>query len=345
MRAQVATEYTLLTAVSIALFAVVAVLVYSQMGDIGKVQALDKTRGAMQDITNAANEVYLQGSGARKTILVSLPAEIDPATLAVLNNSVTVKFRDSDISVKSEVPIYGTFQNETTFYLDVVSEGMIVRIGVPQFVTSPTSLFYSMCANITASQNKILTVTNNQNSSTEVNITLSWGYAGVNVTVSDSSVNLSQGESKNITVTAAATATNVNVYTGSLTLYSSSYSLTVPITISTDACGGANATNVSQVRIHLYKNSSYATEKVAFDLPQNATITTGNWSANSTVTLDIRDPSNMSVSGYPKNVLMNSSGGYSESVTLGWSTLGIYTVVVNDSTITTNSTFNWLGCT
>jgi len=75
-------------------------------------------------------------------------------------------------------------------------------------------------------------------------------------------------------------------------------------------------------------------EKVAFDLPPNVVITLGNWTANSTVTLDVKDIANASVSGYPKDVQVNSSGGYSETWNIGTYGTGQYTIFSNDSTKT-----------
>jgi len=114
-------------------------------------------------------------------------------------------------------------------------------------------------------------------------------------------------------------------------------------------CTGGSIQNVtctdaSRIIIKTYSNSTYTHEKLAFSTSTtNVTITTGNWTANSNISIDIKDPSSTSVSGYPKVVTTNSSGGYQDI----WPIVGpsgTYTVVTTDQIIVKNTTFSVLGC-
>jgi hypothetical protein len=100
---------------------------------------------------------------------------------------------------------------------------------------------------------------------------------------------------------------------------------------------------VSYILVDTYNDSGYSSTHYSFTLPKMVTVSTDGWSSNSYVTLDLKDPTNISVSGYPKLVQTNSSGGYSEQ----WPTdsaYGNYVFIANWSSFFTNTTFSVLPC-
>jgi len=201
---------------------------------------------------------------------------------------------------------------------------------------------------MTQTQNKTLTFTNQKNSSITINLTKSWNHneTETDFNLSDSSIVLEIGESKTVAVTAIDYPYYIDTYSGSIIASTTdiiNYSLEIPITISVISCEGVSQ-NISRVEILTFSNSSYIKEKKAFGIPQNVTITTGNWTETSSITIDILDPLHSSVSGYPKSVQTNSSGGYVDI----WYVLGptgTYTIYVNDSANTINTTFQLVSCT
>ncbi|MEM2974076.1 MAG: hypothetical protein QW112_00395, partial [Candidatus Micrarchaeia archaeon] len=87
-KGQTSVEYVVLIAVSILFFVVIIVLAYEQFANIGQVQSRDISVNSLKKIAEAAKEVYLQGSGARKTVVVTFPPEVENNTINIMNNSL-----------------------------------------------------------------------------------------------------------------------------------------------------------------------------------------------------------------------------------------------------------------
>jgi len=352
-KGQTSSEYVILLAVSIIFFLIIIVIAYDQFANIGQVKSRDISVNSLKTIASAAKEVYLQGSGARKTVVVTFPPEVEDNSITIQNNSLHLKHAGTDISFPVDFPIYGTLPAEAgTYEIILISEGSQVKIGTADFSVSPSSLTFSFCqSNSSQSSSQNLTVTNLQNYSTNISLAVGWTYTNTTINISNSSLALGAYASQTIAATATLGANMTGTFSGSITANSSNTTTTIPVTISTLDCfctGQANVTNltctnVSYVRIKTYSNASYSQERLAFDLPPNATITTGNWTANTTITIDIKDPSNVSVSGYPANVVTNSTGGYATT----WPAIGNYgnyTIIVNTTFITANTTIQVTPC-
>jgi len=349
-KGQTSIEYIILLAISILFFLVIIIIAYEQFANVGQVKSRDISVNSLKTIASAAKEVYLQGSGARKTVVVTFPPEVEDNSLGIVNNSLHLIHAGTDVSFPVDYPIYGNLPTSAgTYEITLISIGTAVQIGLAPFYTSPQSFAFDFCAATSIlSSNDTLTVTNQQNETLDVTLAVDWTYANVTLGVSNSSLTLPANIPQNVTVsTNISTGAAIGSYTGSIILNTTNYSVSAPVTINIINCtctsgpGGA-CTNLSYIHIKTYSNSSYSQEKVAFSAPTNTTITTGNWSANSTITIDIKDPSNASIPGYPKNVTTNSSGGYID-ITPIIGPVGTYTVFVSDI-YSANTTFNLTGC-
>ena len=352
-KGQTSAEYVILLAVSIIFFLIIIIVAYGQFANMGQVKSRDISVNSLKQIAEAAKEVYLQGSGARKTVVVTFPPEVEDNSIVITNNSLHLKHAGTDISIPIDFPIYGNLPTEAgTYEIILVSEGNQVRVGTAEFSVTPSSITFSFCqSNSSQASAQNLTFTNLQNYSINLSLAVDWTQANITLGISNSSLHLVAYGSQIVAVSTTLGVNMTGTYSGFITTNSSNTTTAVPVTVTTLDCtcygtgAGANVscTNVSYIRIKTYSNNSYVREKVAFDLPPNATITTGNWTANSTITLDIKDPSSNSVSGYPKNVQANSSGGYSEQ----WPVIGsygTYTLIVNDSSISVNKIIQVTSC-
>lgn len=339
MRGQAGVEYTILLAVSIAIFAIVIFLVLDQVSAVGKSRSLDAARAAIEEIKQAAKEVYYQGKDARKTVTITIP---DGTTVSqITNNTIALKHYQSDIFVKTDFPIYGTLpQNPGTYAIEVVSEGINIRIGPAIFTASPTSIIFDFCSRNTSQfYIKEIKFTNLQNYSININLLLPWTHTNVTLNLSESSFSLPSTSSKNISVTANVNSNAVGTFSGSITATSGNASITIPVSVVVAQC--AALPNISYVTIATFKDYSYTIPRNNFPFPPNITITTGNWTPSGSITIKIRDPSQSLV--YEDTKLTNTTGGYK----LVWTSsrsLGNYTIYVNDSEDTVNSTFGLVSC-
>ena len=354
-KGQVSIEYVILLAVSLIFFIAIIAIAYDQFAGIGQVKSRDISVNSLKTIASAAKEVYLQGSGARKTVVVTFPPEVEDNSIGITNNSLHLIHAGTDISFPVDYPIRGDLPTSAgTYEITLISIGTAVQIGMAPIFLSPPSLIFNFCAgaNSTLSSNSTLSVTNQQNETMDVSLIVDWTYVNVTLNVSNSLLNLAPYDLYDAIVFAnVSPSAEVGTYIGSIIANNTNYSTSIPVTVNVNNCTcsgtgpGSNATctNVSYIRIKTYSNSSYTQEKVAFDTPRFTTITTGNWSPNTLITIDIKDPTNVSMIGYPKNVTTNSSGGYTDTTPI-IGLVGTYTILISD-TYATNTTFNLTGCT
>ena len=351
-KGQTSTEYVVLLAVSIIIFTILISVAYEQFSDIGKVKSRDTSVNSLKQIADAAKEVYLQGSGASKMVVVTFPSEVGDNSINIMNNSLHLSHAGSDITVPMDFPVYGSLATGPgTYEITLVSEGNQVRIGVSGFSVLPSYLTFSFCqSNVSQSGSQNLTFTNMEDSPIDVSLIMDWSYIDVTISTNNS-VHLNPNESKVINVSAQISTSATGAYSGSIITTSANSTFSIPVSVTMLDCtcvgGAANitlkCTNVSYIKIKTYSNSTYGKEKVAFGLQPPVSVTTGNWSANSNITIDIKDPSNASVPGYPKTVQTNSTGGYFEQWQISGG-YGIYTIYMNNSIVMVNTVFNAVGC-
>ncbi len=101
---------------------------------------------------------------------------------------------------------------------------------------------------------------------------------------------------------------------------------------------------ISYLNVSTWKNASYDIPKYVFSPAEVVEIIGGNWLANSSVTLDVKGLGNVSVSGYPKLVLTNSTGYFTDSFFALGLPAGNYSVYANDSARARTYFFNVTDC-
>lgn len=344
IRGQTSTEYVVLLAVSLFFFAFVLTYVSDQISLMGRAKSTDAARSAVQSITDAARSVYYQGAGARQFVYVTFPEGTEEGSPRIVNNTVTLQLYRSDISYKTDFPIYGTLPNASgTYSLEIFSDGASVRVGILPFIVVPSSLFYSMCAaNTSQSSNAVLSFTNNLATITKIDLVKTWPSSSVNLTLSDSSLTLAQGESHNVPITVTAGANVAGTFSGTISANTTNYTMSIPVTVTVSAC--YSLPSVAYGAIDTFKNSSYTDSKFVFTPAETIQITGGNWTSNSQVTVDIKNPASASVFGYPKNVPSDGSGNINDSWNTANATAGSYTIYANQTGTTKTKVITVKGC-
>jgi uncharacterized protein (UPF0333 family) len=345
MKGQLGIEYVVLLSISITLFIAVVYVANDQIVSLSRQQGLNNAKNSLKLIADSAAAVYAEGSGAKRVISVSFPDGVDAGSPQIINNTVTLKYYGSDVSYTLGFPISGSLPSSSGVYeIALVSEGGSVTAGTVPFSVSPTSLSYSFCSsNSSQFQSLVLGFLGERNETISVTITQNWSAPGVGLNVSPTFFTLAAEELQNVTVNVTVGPSTIGTFSGSLTAATENYSTVIPIIATVSSCGGPTPL-VSSLRITTFKNASYATEKQAFTPAENVTIIGGNWSPLSTVTLDIRNPSNASVSGYPKDVPTNATGGFTDSLAPGGLTSGLYTSIANQTVTVKSTTFTLRGC-
>jgi uncharacterized protein YodC (DUF2158 family) len=95
--------------------------------------------------------------------------------------------------------------------------------------------------------------------------------------------------------------------------------------------------------VKTYKDASFTTEKEIFTPAESVNVTGSGWSPGSAVTVKITGPGG-TVSGYPKDLTANGTGGVSDSWFPAGAQSGTYYLILNDSETSVSSNFTISSC-
>lgn len=201
-----------------------------------------------------------------------------------------------------------------------------------------------------SSEEETIRVINGGNESADISLSFQWAHSDVTVNAGSMSFSLSPYEDRNITITFSSNSDAIGVYGGMLTINgnSSSMSDTIEVPISADVTvpGGPPCIPVD-IGIWTYLDSGYSVPESNFSSSENVQITGGDWTANSTVTVNIFLNSagpGSPVSGYPKGVPTDGTGEFTDSWNARGAGVGVYNVSVNQTGKIASYLFNVTSC-
>ena len=155
-------------------------------------------RLAVQDLADAADFVFAQGDGAKKSVVVKLPYAtiFNPAmtfighpqgsTPNAARNTISVYLRNSNVIATTKAPLVGTFPSKPGVHtINVTSHGTFVSIGSGLLDISPSSVFLSMNREETRSATADFYISSLD--PVIVGISPNWSYDPIQLTVSPSS--------------------------------------------------------------------------------------------------------------------------------------------------------------
>lgn len=341
MNGQTSIEFVVLLAVSLIFFSVIMIIASDQISVLSKSQAREKALLTIKEIASAIDEVYAEGKGAKREVLVSFQGA-EQGSFRIVNKTVIVRIYGTDISQKLNAPVPDTTLPIGNYYLEIISFGNIVSIGIPPFLVSPSSVSLAVCSpNETYELYYNITFQNNANESIIINLQKNWSN-DVNLTI-ENQVSLTINESKNSQLNFSIPANLIGLKSGkiiaSTETSTANYTTFIPISLNLISCAGGGG--VSYLIIDTYNESTYTNKSDNFYLPPNVTITTGNWPPNSNITIKIINPNAQVI--YENTTQTNSTGEYSFVLKV-FGPIGIYTINVNDSSMLINTTFELISC-
>jgi hypothetical protein len=361
MRAQASIEFILILAVSLIILAGIAAIASERLSDVSTQKEFNDAKTAVRDLADASNSVYMQGVGARKNVYIVIPNDADlDNTLSyvgkpygvgneTLSRTINIRLKGTDVFATTEVDVEGSFPSTSGgHWCWVQSFGTYVSVCTAFLDVAPTSIYVAM--ERSSSESETISITNEGNETADISLSFEWAHSDVTVNASSTSFSLAPYEDRNITITFSSNSNAVGIYGGMLVIdgNSSSMSDTVEAPISADVivAGGVPCTPVN-IDIGTYLDSNYSTAGSDFIRREDVLITGGDWTASSTVTVNIFLNSlgpGSPVSGYPKDVSTDGTGDFTDSWNIGGATAGVYNVSANQSGRSASYLFNVTGC-
>jgi len=130
VRGQSSTEFLLLFAAAVAVFAILYSVTVGRSDAFNSRNLELSANLAVTDLANAAREVHAQGTGARKIVTINLPRSYDPDNSRISQNAIILRARNTDYVRTFSFVLQGSMPESTgTFYWAVENDGTSVVIG------------------------------------------------------------------------------------------------------------------------------------------------------------------------------------------------------------------------
>ncbi|VVB66411.1 MG2 domain protein [Candidatus Gugararchaeum adminiculabundum] len=287
---QASVELVVLLAVALFILGAVVIVANNEIRAYNALQEKNKAELAVKQIVTAADQVYLQGSGAKKKIWVELPGGISSANVS--GHYVSLRVRGSDTSpYSSKGELYGTVPpEEGGHWLWVVSSGNKVRIGSVDLDIDPTLLVvYTFTSNFDQYYQKSFKVSNVGVYNETVDVLIVWDEANVTVRINNTAnrFTLAPGASRTILVDFYTTASSIGSFNGYIRMNSSKGDearVDLAVNLVNQECVRCSELVAGCVpayyEIKTFANSDYSVEKTAFDPGENVYYSVRNYKEN-----------------------------------------------------------------
>jgi type II secretory pathway pseudopilin PulG len=351
-KGQGATELLVL----LAMIAIVGLIIYASsqttLAESRKLLLVSQARATVNDLSSAASEVYSEGPGAKRRVYIVIPEGSDSARVYVnntmINIGLSIDSTTSDINTQTNMKlVQGADFPKTpgSYWVPVTAKEGYVLIGNSYLDINPASL--SLETSTSNLKESVIVFTNLGATPIEVTLSPQWSYNGtVDLTLNTTSFTLASSGDAAVAYLLVSiqtySTTSLQQYSGKINVGTNT-SETAEINLNVNVVGTQIPTGVSYIIIETFKNSSYSTQTTNFTLPTMVNITGSDWSAGQ-VTIDIRNPSGSSVSGYPKDETVNESGGFSHAWNPAGATPGTYTVIANQTSDNVSTTLDITVC-
>lgn len=202
-RGQASVEFLIIFSISIVILVFISMLVYQQMVDVGVEKENAESEKTVSDISSAVREVYSQGDGASKTLLVILPSTYDPANSGIFNNTLVLRTRGTSHVAYFPFAVTGALpQTPGAHEILILASGSGVYIGGSIFRLSQNLI--SLVLPGLTSQTKTVTISNLINETIYVNGIPQWSHPEVALSQPDLAFSLDPYESRDLSFTFSA---------------------------------------------------------------------------------------------------------------------------------------------
>ena|SRR3989338_949024 len=360
IRGQVAAEYVLLVGL---LLLLITPFLYFGFQSSGQQSRLLQAEKLVSDLAQAADYVYSQGAGSRVTVSGIIPGGVTfedsyigkppnatgNITSKIINLVLQINGIDHDVwketgaelCISSQWPsdFGGAFTGPVLFTIEVEDEGCvsILPFDVGFFAEPP--VIVTDCITVGASAGFVITLTNNDEAN-PVTISVSGSGAGSSfMSFNNTNVTIpADGTEKILMTITIPTGTSLGVHFGSVVFQSNDTVQEVPVDIlvcgttdgnqTTEECCNATLLNYT---ISLFEGPACTIPRTQFFRPATSTFSSSGWPPSTALTLDIKNSTNSSLSGFPATVNSSGSGLFTYIFDPTSRPIGNYTVYVNDS--------------
>ncbi len=197
MKAQGSIEFLVILAVFLVMLGIAFIITWDQVQLFYKKRISLDANNALQRMALVAEQVYLEGEGARKTVVIFFPTYFDPSNSSITNHSIilsamgTTYSKQVPFNITGKMPAFGGPQ----FLSFVVRNGVVV-IRPPLMDLSTYSI--GTVVDVGSIKTVKIHITNLANDDEGVSITSYWSCPSITLSVSPTIFSLNEGQEQDI---------------------------------------------------------------------------------------------------------------------------------------------------
>jgi hypothetical protein len=217
MRMQTSIEFLVILAALLLAFGVFLML--SQSESIGVTQKKMKTEAenAVNELSSAAKDVYSQGAGARKRVMITIPFGYEANESFIGKKSIKLHVNRNDYVETTEFELYGSLPSSAGRHaIWIISEGEKVKIGSSMIAADINSINLVMGSNDTRTWR--FNLINTWNDTISVSVFPSWSHTDIGLVLSENSFVLAKGSSAPLILTFSSNEQSRGFYPGMLNI-------------------------------------------------------------------------------------------------------------------------------
>ncbi|HLC47889.1 MAG TPA: hypothetical protein VJI13_02345 [Candidatus Norongarragalinales archaeon] len=332
LKGQSSLELLIILAVGLIVLGLVISSSQQRLNTSQQALAFSQARSSANALAQAADAVYFEGEGSKREVLFTIPVGAIGTFLSQHSIAIRVATEngqsDASASTQSEMCANSALPSAPgTYTITVESLEGCVALGTGGSLTVSRTLI-SESAHPGDSFLRTVKYSNLGASPIQVDLELDFNSPDAIIEMvnpADNLFTLNSLEERDVVLNFTFLQSALGSYSGALyangtdgtNLTTGIFLEVFGLTCGEQACSGG-ASNVSMIEIKTYSSNTYSQLKDIFDPPEGILIQGGNWDPNSGLTLDVRDPTDsFSLSGYPKSLAANSSGGFNDTLVSG----------------------------
>ncbi|MDO8647128.1 MAG: hypothetical protein Q7R70_01800 [Candidatus Diapherotrites archaeon] len=249
LKGQASVEFLVIVIAGLILIGVVAFFLFSQKGGVGSRSEIDSAQLIVNDVSKAADDVFIQGPGSSKKIQITVSESTDLNNSGILEKTVFLSLQGTRVFSNSKVKMTGSFPKQKGFqdvFLNARAD--YVFVGESRIFLSQYFIFAELVQGDNASESIVLR--NEGNSPLTVQVSKEFDSSIVFLEVNSSNFSLASKESKTIVLDFTARPLGLGQASGKLNIQVSgndySEKAVIPITVSVKA---SKATASGSLRI------------------------------------------------------------------------------------------------
>ncbi len=282
-KGQASVELLILLAVSLIFITVIFSYSNESINQLNNQKQLSIAQTSVNDLRDAANDVYAQGVGARKKVFYVVPNSSDLIASGIDGKTFVINLFGTDVYAKSNAPLIGLMPVTVGGHeVWLTAHENYVAIGSQNISVDKTSSYVTLLQDETDSDSII--ISNIGTETATINLIESWSHSDVTINISPSNFSLNQDSQQVVNIEYTSNTTASGNYSGTLYIGADfptldDENLSIPLNAEVTVAGGGGGEETALFifpSTHSVNLSAGAVDSNSFTICNNGTLASTN---------------------------------------------------------------------